>query len=321
MSIFKDWICEHPNYSAVRAQLCLAIDRMVKEDKPFLFTLLGSTGVGKTQLLRSVMNQYNKQGTRSTGLIHFVSMPASPTGEALAKKIIESFVGHIRISGSSADLRTRAARMIAQSGAKVLIIDELNHLVEMRRGEAAQTKENRRTADWLKEILDEHGISLILSGLPHTRRFLSDNEQFERRAMRPLEIMPYAWDGASDQAAFENVVLDFITRMKDNKLLVNIDLNTLTRACHLACKGSVGAVHKLMSALETINPQSKRRTLDDFAEVYEVHFHGAICSNPFRMDSISDIELDAQHRATINGSLLLSQSRGLLGKSRSNKDF
>lgn len=310
MSIFADWVYDHPNYRTAHRQLCAAIDQLFDKGAPFLFTLLGGTGVGKTEVLKDVIARYPAQDPAVRSPLHLVAIPVSPAGEALAKRIIETLVGKLIIRGSGSDIRAMAARMLVQAGVKVLILDELNHLIEMRRGERAQTTENRRTADWFKELLDQHGISIVLSGLPHTARFFSDNEQFKRRAMRPVEILPYAWSVEKDRQAFIGAVNAFVMHMQSEGWTIDADHDRFTRASYLSTSGTIGGLHKLMTAAELLCGKQRRLTMELCAKAFEIHFGMPDQVNPFELADIHDIQLHKAYQDVLIRNSIITRTRG-----------
>ncbi len=310
MSIFTEWVYDHPNYRAAHAQLCTAIDQLLSQGTPFLFTLLGATGVGKTEVLKDVLARYPAGELMARSPLHLVSMPVSPAGDALAKRIIETLVGRLIIRGTGTDVRAMAARMLIQAGVRVLILDELNHLIEMRKGERAQTTENRRTADWFKELLDQHGISIVLAGLPHTARFFSDNEQFKRRAMRPVEIQPYAWNLDKDREAFSGAVSAFVLHMQNEGWLIEVDPDRFTRACYFCTNGSIGGLHKLLTAAEMLGSKVPKLDMELCAKVFDVHFGMPDQVNPFKLPDIPDIQLHKAYQDVLIRNSIITKNRG-----------
>jgi Bacterial TniB protein len=310
MTIFADWVYDHPHYRIAHNQLCAAIDQLFAKGTPFLFTLLGATGVGKTEVLKDVLARYPAQAPAVRSALHLVAMPVSPAGEALAKRIIDTLVGKLIIRGSGSDIRAMAARMLVQAGVKVLILDELNHLIEMRKGERAQTTENRRTADWFKELLDQHGISIVLAGLPHTARFFSDNEQFKRRAMRPVEILPYAWNVEKDRHAFISAVNAFAMHMQSEGWTIDAEHDRLTRACYLSSSGSIGGLHKLMTAAELLCGEQRNLTMELCAKAFEIHFGMPDQVNPFELPDIPDLQLHKAYQDVLIKNSIITRTRG-----------
>ena len=310
MSIFNDWIFEHPNYRSAHTHLCNAIDLLIEKKNPFLFTLLGPSGSGKTELLKDVMARYAQANSRGRSTSLMLSMPVAPAGDALPRKIIETLVGPLSIRVTGVEIRAMAARMLVQAEVRILVFDELNHLIEMRKGERAQTKENRRTADWFKELIDQHNISIVLAGLPHTVRFFADNEQFKRRAMRPVELLPYAWSIDCDREAFAQAVHAFVLHLQSEGWTIDVEPDLFVRACYLCSRGSVGGLHKLFSSVERSCRDRRELSALNFANAYETHFGMPGNFNPFESSDISNSQLNQTYLDGLIKNTLITSSRG-----------
>ncbi|MDO3559806.1 TniB family NTP-binding protein [Ralstonia pseudosolanacearum] len=58
---------------------------------------------------------------------------------------------------------------------EVLILDEAQHLVDYKRNTAYET------ADWIKSLMNESDVTVVLVGLKRTQQLLWANEQLRRR--------------------------------------------------------------------------------------------------------------------------------------------
>lgn len=317
MSVFDEWLYDHPKYLQAHSVLTEAVYRFEKSEKPFLLPVLGPTGSGKTELLRDVIAKFQMSTDKDCqAKLLYVAMPSAATGDALALEVIKSLIGPLQVRAKGYQIREMAARMLSQAGIRILVMDELNHLVELRKTERAQTTENRRAADWFKELIDKNNLSLILSGLPHTVRILSDNEQLRRRAMRPIQIDPYSWQIADDRQAFCAVPAAFVAQLHEAGWKITLSPDLFTRACYLCSSGTVGGVHKLMSAAEALSDRSRNLDAAICARAFELEFGMPDQINPFELAEIPDHLLHKSYQETLIKNSLITRTRG----SRSTKD-
>lgn len=299
-SVFSGWVFEHAVYRRALERLTEKIDGVLDGGEPFVFPLFGLSGAGKTELLHDVSARYcRKVGPQGHPLVLNVSMPAASTGEALPKRIIATILGNVAHRGNRYEIRERAEKMLVGAGVRVLVLDELNHLVEARKSQSAQTIENRKVADWLKELVERHKISLVLAGLPHSQQILIDNEQMQRRAMRPVEIRPYNWFLKADREEFVGVIQAFVGRLVVEGWVVNADAERVIKACYVCSGGLVGHLRRLFANTEVLRKAKKVLDMDILAAVFDEHFPAYFDGNPFTAERISDAQLRKAYQGAL----------------------
>lgn len=295
--IFEDWLEEHLHYRAAYERLLYEIEMVLNGGPAIIAPVLGLSGTGKTELLQDIAERFADRKTKA-GLptVLVVSFPPGATADAVAERIIKSIQGVRKVKGTGFQLRERACELLAASGIRVLILDEANHAAEARSTRSTQTKANRLTADWIKDIVDIAKVSVVISGLPHSRRLLTDNEQLEGRALRPIELRPYAWHIADDQQAFETLVVAFAGHVRESGWSIAMSDDMLVRATYLTCRGLIRPVRRLFERAVVLASASKAITADVFATAFEQCFQERVGGNPFALEKITDEMLNAAHR-------------------------
>jgi hypothetical protein len=295
--IYEGWVCEHLHYLSAYDNLMEEVKLVLHGGPRIVALVLGLSGSGKTEMLKDITEEFAGR-VSATGhpAVLYVSFPPGTTADAVASRIIKKVLGVPVVTGTAAERREMAIRVLASSGVQVLILDEANHAAESRSTRATQTKANRLTADWIKEIVEVGKVSVVLSGLPHSRRLLTDNDQLEGRAMRPIEMRPYAWHVEKDRHAFKELVDNFTGLACASGWQVAVPSDLLTRATYLTSRGLVRPVRRLFERAVLAGRKGEALGAAVFARAYDKCFAERLCGNPFELEKISDEMLNAAHR-------------------------
>jgi hypothetical protein len=301
VNLYEDWVFDHLRYLAAHKLLVEEIELVLRGGPRVVVALLGPSGMGKSELLKDIGERFADRVT-DTGrsIVLRVSFPAGSTSDAVAARIIMEILGLPIVKGSRSDKRERAIRLLKSSGIRVVVLDETNHAAEARSTRATQTNANRLTADWIKEIVEEAKVSVILAGLPHSRRVLTDNEQLEGRALRPIEMHPYAWHIETDRGAFCRLVEGFAGYARANGWTFTMPPDHLIRATYLTSRGLVRPVKDLFQRALTLSGKDRTVTAAVFARAFDRLFAERPIGNPFELEKITDEMLNAAHRQLLN---------------------
>lgn len=297
-TIFDEWIYEHRQYKQSLDTLVEEIDRVLAEGSPFIFPLIGDSRVGKTALLGDIELRYaNCISDSGHRRVLRTSMPAAASIEALAVSIIHAIVGPIQINGKTAQVLDQARGTMVRAGVKVLMIDEVNHLIEKRSTQRAQTKGNRAAADWMKELLDQAGVSIVIAGLTHVIRMYSDNDQLENRGLKGAHLHPYSWSALEDRKEFQSLISAAVAHFNDHGWQMNVEIDLLARVAYLGGGGYIGKARDFLARVDEVG--RKGRSLDKalLSRVYEDKYGLDAKGDPLKLGSIDDVMLNGAHQA------------------------
>jgi len=299
--IYETWVCDHLHYATALDMLMEEIELVLRKGPRTVAMLLGPSGMGKTELLQDIEVRFSDRSTE-TGrpAVFYVAFPAGTTSDAVAARIIKKILGIPIVKGTAAELRERAIRLLASSGIQVLILDEANHAAEAHSTRATQTKANRLTADWIKEVVDDAKVSVVLAGLPHARRLLTDNEQLEGRALRAIELNPYAWHIDGDRVAFCGLVGEFVGYARHRGWTISVPDDHLTRATYLTCRGLVRPIRRLFERALILSEKDRTVTASVLARAFDKCFPERLVGNPFELETIPDQLLNDAHRQLLH---------------------
>jgi hypothetical protein len=308
-SIFEGWIFDHQQYKAVFETLVEEIERSLADGTPFVFPLLGDSRAGKTALLKDIEAHFASRCSPSGHpLVMFVSMPSAASNVALAIRIIETIIGNILIKGKVHQILDRALKTMQAAGVKVLMVDEMNHLLEKRTTERAQNKEIRQIADWFKELGDLATISMVVAGLPHLSRMYADNDQLQNRGLVGATIHPYAWSVLDEQKQFRETIHAGIVLLEEHGWKIDVSLELLTRVSFLGGGGYIGKARDFLVRIEEVGAKSKSLDVKLVSKAYRDKYPLDAYGDPLELKAIDDVMLNGAHQKALKRAL--SSGRG-----------
>lgn len=303
-SIFEEWIYDHRQYKDASDMIVEEIDRALNGGTPFIFPLLGDSRAGKSALLKDVCKAYvDKISPSGHRRVLLVAMPASASLEALAKTIVTAILGNIEVKGKPKDVIDHARQVMEAAGVKVLMIDEVNHLVEKRATERAQTKANRHFADWIKMLYELSKISLVIAGLPHVARIYLDNDQLENRGLVGTRIDAYAWSRQEERAEFAAMVEAAVAEMIEHGWVMEVEPDWLTRLAYLGSGGYIGKARDFMVRIEEMGAAKKRIYTKLCLDAYKSKFKVSSDMDPAKLKILDDILLNRAHQLALERAL------------------
>ena len=179
------------------------------------------------------------------------------------------------------------------------MVDETNHLVEKRTTEKAQSKENRQTADWFKELGDLSSISVVLTGLSHVSRMYADNDQLENRGLVGARLFPYAWGVDADRVQYQDMVSSGLAHFQDNGWRIDVPPDLVTRFSYLGGGGYIGKARDFLVRIEELGGNRKLLSLDLLREAYNDKYRLDSSGDPFEFKSINDVLLNGAHQKAL----------------------
>ncbi|MCX7207915.1 MAG: TniB family NTP-binding protein [Proteobacteria bacterium] len=203
--------------------------------------IVGVSGTGKTTLAREFENERFPNGRVSGKYcpLLYVEMPSSPTKKNLATAVLTALGDPFASSrGHSAEAKfSRIVTLLKNLNVQILILDEAQHLVDYKRGNEYEA------ADWIKSLMNETAIAVVLLGLPRTQNLLRANEQLRRRFSANVQYERFIYSGQS-----ANDFAHLIHSISQILPIPSIDLvgNEICRRLHCGTFGLLDYLIKLI---------------------------------------------------------------------------
>lgn len=271
-------------YKAV--QSCHRNSRYYREPKCMLIT--GRPGVGKTSLAEFYIKDYpriEKEDTVEVPVLYLkIDVPATPKN--LVSALLAALGDPAAESGTIGSQTRRLRKFLEELKTGLIILDEFQHFIDRDSLKVLKT-----ISDWLKLLIDNSRIPVVLMGMPYSHIILDTrgNEQLKRRFSLRRSIEPFGWGGADqDQQDFRSFL-----KLVDSKLPfdkgANLACKTMAFRFYCATNGVISYVMDLVrtAALSAIEQSVETVDINLLADAYDESLALAYPDrgNPFRCET------------------------------------
>jgi DNA transposition AAA+ family ATPase len=229
----------------------------------------GNTGAGKTTLVKLYMKDYPRKHTAEKTMVPvlYASVPVPATCKSLVTELLTAIGDPAAEKGSQIVQTLRLRRYLDACCVELLILDEFQHFQDRDSHKVLKT-----VSDWLKLLMDETGVPIVLTGLPYSHTILDadGNEQLQRRFGVRIELEAFRYNTSKERHDFRRFL-----KVIDEKLPLaeNSDLADPNIALCIfeATNGVVANVMKLVRQATGIALESCREklTMEILALAYE----------------------------------------------------
>lgn len=249
-------------------QHCHQYSRYSREPKCLLIT--GRPGVGKTTLAEYYMKDYPRietdEGLKVPVLYVKIEVPATP--KSLVSALLSSLGDPAAEKGNIGSQTRRLRKFLKDLKTELIILDEFQHFIDRDSLKVLKT-----ISDWLKLLIDNSKIPVVLMGMPYSRIILDTrgNEQLKRRFSLRRSIEPFGWGGTKEkQKDFRSFLKLVDEKMPFNKR-ANLFDRTMAFRFYCATNGVISYVMDIvrMAAVSAIEQSLDKVTLELLADAYD----------------------------------------------------
>ncbi len=266
------------------------------KDEPECMFLSGCTGVGKTTIYRTYASKYPRYVTcdRTVIPILAVTIPAPATVKAVVSKLLWQLGDPAYDKGSIGKQTIRLIGLIKDCGVQLLILDEFQHFIDRDSAKVLKT-----VSDWLKTLILDTNLPIILIGLPEAEQILKlrCHSQLSRRFANRCYLSPFTWQ--SDNGEEFRTFLHLIESQLPLESASNLSGLDLAKRFYYASDGVVAYVMKLIRYGTYLALQQQKEQLDIsiLAVAFEKYVHADKLGkvNPFLSDEFELIETESKY--------------------------
>lgn len=246
----------------------------------------GETGAGKTTLYRRYMRDYPHEIKEDGKLarVLYATVPVPATVKSLVTKLLSAVGDPAAEKGSQISQTNRLKRYLAACATELIILDEFQHFQDRDSSRVLKT-----VSDWLKVLMDETGVPVVLVGMPYSHTILDaqGNEQLQRRFATRINLHPFGYETSEERKAFRKFLqaIDDRLPLAEPSNLADPD----TALCFYEATGGIVAhVMKLVRRATVIALESGRERLtpETLALAYEQRL---AANSPSKKNPFADV--------------------------------
>lgn len=234
---------------------------------PACLAIVGPSRTGKTSVMEQFASGHPVVRT-DEGLevpILRVKTPSKPTVKSMTEIMLRE-MGDPRFDKGTENARTgRLMTLMRNCGTRMAMIDEFQHFYDK-----GQNRVMHHAADWLKVLVDDTGIGLVVAGIPGCLATVEQNEQLRGRFRTPVTLERFDWRSPEDREEFAAILSAFY-----DALAKHVDLPDFTSAdmafrLYCATGGLIGYLAMLLSQVvwDAIDDKRKVITLKHLREAF-----------------------------------------------------
>jgi hypothetical protein len=254
----------HTAFNIARAQVEQAFKYASGAAEPTCIALIGESRTGKSRVLEDVFNDHRKlrkpEGSK-VPILH-VYTPSKPSVKSLAGLLLKT-IGDPHWDKDSENTKTaRLMTLMAAAETKMMMIDEFQHFQDKGTAKIAH-----HVADWLKVLVDECSLSLVVAGIPTCREVINCNEQLAGRFNAPILMPRFNWGVEENREEFMAIMGAFHSSLSQHFELPELDTEEMSFRFWMATGGLIGYLtHLLRKAVRNaIDNNSRDIGMEQFA--------------------------------------------------------
>lgn len=269
---FSRHIVLHTGYSEASQKILQSVEITASRREPSSAMLVGKPGSGKTTICKNVVQHFgpgsvvqNENGITSTVPAFYCGVPAGVSLKSLSVHMLTKLGCH-ELRGDAASLTTRLSRLLITCETRVILLDEFHHLL-LRGAE----KTRAVVCDWIKTLMNETLIPIILVGMPECEVIVDDHPQLARRYPYRARLPEFDFAVQSSDSIFIRTLKSFNKRMNEIGEFENSSIladRTTASAIYVATSGNMNAIRQLLhDAMRVALLRADATfTIDDLAE-------------------------------------------------------
>lgn len=263
------------------------------DDDPDCLLLMGSTGAGKTTIYKTYAQNYPSQETEEGSVVPIIyaTIPAAATVKGLVEALLKRLGDPLHNKGTTINQTSRLYDLLKACRVELIFLDEFHHFIDRE-----SDKVLKNVCDWLKNLILNTKIPIVLFGLPESEKILTvDNWQLSRRFNYRHSLIPFprTESGLELFRQFLSDVESQLPLLKESELAEKL----LSERIYYATDGTIGHVMTLIrkGATLAIEQDLDRLDLSILGVVYDKHLRHDKSFKKTDPFSANKFELDAAY--------------------------
>lgn len=241
-SLVERTLIPHTSFQAAQSAIEQTFIAMHHCVDPICLAIVGESRTGKSRTLEHFERSHEPFRTESGRRVPFlrVKVPSKPTVKGLGSLLLYSLGDPAFDKGTEVAQTLRLLTLMEQTETKLLALDEFQHFHDK-----ATQKVQHHVADWLKVLVDEAKIGLVVTGLPRSMAVIEQNEQLTGRFMAPIQLPRFDWRDQNQREEFVGI-LDALEQALKHFEFPKMDTDEIAFRFYCASGGLIGYLIKIL---------------------------------------------------------------------------
>ena len=230
---------------------------------------MGSTGAGKTTIYKTYAQNYPNRETEEGSIapIIYATIPAAATVKGLVEALLKKLGDPLHNKGTTINQTSRLYDLLKACQVELIFLDEFHHFIDRE-----SDKVLKNVCDWLKNLILNTKIPIVLFGLPESEKILTvDNWQLSRRFNYRHSLVPFPRT-ESGLESFRQFLSDIESQLPLEKKS-ELAEKSLSDRIYYATDGTIGHTMTLIrkGATLAIEQDLDRLDLSILGIIYDKH--------------------------------------------------
>ena len=263
-NIVDNTLVPHSAFNRASDKLEQCFRSVTGASEPISIAIVGESRTGKSRLLEEFAARHPAE-RRIEGLhmpILRAKAPAQPTVKGLVEVMLRALKDPRADKGTEQARTARLMGLIAAVETIVVMIDEFQHFYDKGTHRVIY-----HVADWLKNLVDDTKVVLVVAGLPTCTSVIHQNEQLEGRFLAPVRMPRFNWIDDEAREEFTAILGAFTEALSEHFDIPRLDSDEMAFRCYCGTGGLMGYVTKLLrtAVWNAVDSKHRRITLRDLA--------------------------------------------------------
>jgi Bacterial TniB protein len=250
---------------------------------PMGLFIIGESRTGKSRLIEEFMDAHPTirllEGVEMP--IVKVLVPSKPSVKGLAAEILRALGDPLADKGTEQVMTARLLIFLKFCKVRLLILDEGQHLVD----KSSKYTLIHHVSDWLKNLMNQSKVIVVIAGLEYAQTILSQNEQLRGRFANKISMPRFDWREEQSRNEFLGLLAGFNEYMKEQFSLPDLSQHEVALRFYLASGGLTGYVFNILrkTVWNVVEDGRTAINLEDFDDGYQsmVQFQDQHQISPF----------------------------------------
>lgn len=265
--IVERMLVPHTAFENASSRVNQCFEYADKAAEPICIAVIGESRTGKSRVLEEcyVRHPQVRDADGLTVPILRVKTPSKPTVKGLAELMLRAMNDPIFDKGTENTKTIRLQRLMANASVRMVMIDEFQHFYDK-----GSHKVMHHVADWLKILVDDSRVALVVAGLPTCNAVLEQNEQLAGRFLSPIQMPRLDWKNDDHRAEFFGILGAFSDTIREHFDMPELGSAEMAFRCYCGTGGLIGYLTKFLrqAVWNAIDTGSKTITQRDLARAH-----------------------------------------------------